>query len=313
MPLSQSSTAQAGRGASASRPGSRRGRSSVTVRGQWIAGYGMIAPVVVCVGIFSFLPMVLSLVWSFTRYSGLGSPQWVGLDNYVDILRDPLFIQAVGNTTVFVAITMAAGPTLGLAAAVLLNRRLRGRAFFRAAVFLPVTTALVAVSTVWKMLLNDNGLINRVFAAVGLPTHDWLTDPGTALGAIATASVWQGFGFEMVIFLAALQSVPKELLEAASIDGAGAWGKFWHVTLPQLRPTFIFVYVIGLIGAFQAFDQVYVMTNGGPIGSTTTVVFYLIQRFRNLDLGHASAIAYLLVVVLAGISYAQIRLARRWE
>lgn len=273
----------------------------------------MIAPAVVILGCFTFLPMLLSLFWSFTEYTGLGDPRWVGVDNYVDLIGDPLFQQAAANTGFFAITTMAVGPALGLGVALLLNRRMRGRSFYRAAFFIPVTTALVAVAAVWKLLLNDPGIINRALALFGIEGHQWLGDPSTALPAIAIASIWQGFGFEMVVFLAALQGTPKDLLEAASLDGAGPWMRFWHVTLPYLRPTFVFVYVIGIIGAFQVFDQVYVMTQGGPINSTLTLVYYLINRFRALDLGHASAIAYILVALLAALSFLQVRLAKRWS
>ncbi|MEZ5094622.1 carbohydrate ABC transporter permease [Nocardioides sp.] len=195
----------------------------------------------------------------------------------------------------------------------MLNRRLPARAFFRAVFFVPVTASLVVVSTMWKMLLNEQGLLNRVLHLVGVAPHDWLADPATALYAVCAASIWQGFGFETVVFLAALQSLPRDLYDAASIDGAGPARRFWHVTLPGLRPTLVFVFVVGIIGAFQAFDQVFVMTQGGPVGSTTTVVYYLVQRFQALDLGHASAAAYLLVLVLALLSAVQLRLARRFE
>ncbi len=291
----------------------RKPRAYSVHRSQKYVGLGLIAPAVIILALFTFLPMILSLFWSFTEYTGLGSPRWVGFANYTDLLSDPLFLQASANTAFFAVATMVVGPALGLAAALLLNRKIRGRIFYRAAFFLPVTIALVAVAAVWKLLLNQNGIVNNVLGLVGIPAHDWLADPSTALPAIAVASIWQGFGFEMVVFLAALQGVSSELLEAASLDGASAWQRFWHVTLPFLRPTFVFVYVIGIIGAFQVFDQVYVMTQGGPINSTLTIVYYLINRFRALDLGHASAIAYLLVAVLVGLSYLQIRLTRRWE
>jgi len=211
---------------------------------------------------------------------------------------------------VFALVTMSIGPALGLGSALLLNRPLRGRALFRGAYFVPVTTSLIVVATIWKMLLNDQGLVNQILSVFSIPGHDWLTDPSTALFAVCAASIWQGFGFETVIFLAALQTVPRDLLEAAEVDGAGVLRRFWHISLPALRPTILFVSVVGVIGAFQVFDQVFVMTQGGPLESTTTVVYYLVNRFRALDLGHASATAYLLVVVLAIASAAQMRLGR---
>jgi multiple sugar transport system permease protein len=295
-------------------PSPRRARTTGGTGGwrQWLVGYALIAPALIAFGSFSFLPMVFSLAWSFTTYNGLADPVWVGLQNYVDIVNDPAFVRAFLNTAGFVGLTLAIGPALGLLTALALNRALPARGFFRAAFFVPVTTALVVVATIWKLLLNEHGPINAILHVVGVQSHAWLGDPATAMGAIAIASIWQGFGFEMVIFLAALQSVPAELLEAASLDGAGPLRRFWYVTLPHLRPTLVFIFVIGFIGAFQVFDQPYVMTQGGPLDSTSTVVLYLIERFRSLDLGHASAAAYLLVLVLVGLSYAQLRLSRRF-
>lgn len=279
--------------------------------GERRAGYLLVAPALLATGVFFLVPMALSFVWSFTKYNGLTPPRWVGTSNYTDLLADPAFLHACSNTATYAAITMTFGPMLGLGSALLLNNQIKGRAFFRAVYFLPVTTSLVVVATIWKMLLNDQGLLNRVLSVLGLPTHDWLSDPSTSLLSVSVASIWQGFGFETVVFLAALQLVPRELHEAASVDGAGAVRRFWHITLPALRPTLIFVFVIGLIGAFQVFDQVFVMTQGGPISSTSTVVYYLVLRFRALDLGHASAAAYLLVVVLAAASAIQLRVGRR--
>jgi multiple sugar transport system permease protein len=206
---------------------------------------------------------------------------------------------------------MTVGPALGLASALLLDGRLRARGLYRAAYFVPVTVSLVVVATIWKLLLNDQGAVNRALSWFGFAGHDWLADPSTSLLAVSAASIWQGFGFETVVFLAALQLIPRDLYEAAHVDGASALRTFWHVTLPGLRPTLLFVYIVGLIGAFQAFDQMYVMTQGGPISSTTTVVYYLVERFRALDLGHASAAAYLLVVVLGAASAGLLRLGRR--
>jgi multiple sugar transport system permease protein len=275
------------------------------------AAYLLIAPVMVAVLAFLYLPSVFSLYWSFTKYNGFTPPRWVGLDNYTHLLGNPRFRQAVGNTVMFVVITMGVGPVLGLLTALLLNGRLRLRGLFRTVYFLPVTISLVATATIWKMLLTENGLANQALRLFGVGGHAWLADPGTALPAVAAASVWQGFGFETVVFLAALQSVPGELLDAASVDGAGPLRRFWHVTLPALRPTVAFVYVYGVIGGFQVFDQVFVMTQGGPLGSTSTVVTSLFDRFNELDLGSASATAYLLLVVLAGLSFVQLRAFRK--
>jgi len=216
-----------------------------------------------------------------------------------------------GYTAVFAIVTMTIGPFLGLVSALLLNRARAFQAFFRSAFFLPVTMSLVVVASMWKMILNDAGLLNKFLEFFGIPGHDWLADPSTSLMSVSMASIWQGFGFETVIFLAALQSIPREHYEAAAVDGAGPLRTFMAVTLPALRPTLLFVYVMGTIGAFQVFDQIYVMTQGGPTSSTTTLVYYIVERFHSFDLGKASAAAYLLAAFLAVASAIQMKIERR--
>ncbi|MGE5226321.1 MAG: carbohydrate ABC transporter permease [Planctomycetaceae bacterium] len=280
-------------------------------RGRWrklLPAYLLVAPAIVSSVAFLYVPMVFSGYWSFTKYNGLQSPQWVGLDNYVALFHDDRFLKALFNTVFFVILGMGIGPILGLISAILLNQSVRLRAFFRTAYFLPVMTSLVVVATIWKVLLNPGGLINELLAVVGVPAHNWLGEPATALPSVVVTSIWQGFGFETVVFLAALQSIPRELYDAALVDGATAWQRFRSVTLPSLRPTIMFVYVIGIIGSFQVFDQIFVMTGGGPINSTRTLVFDLYDRFNTLKLGEASAVAYVLLVILATLSYIQIRI-----
>ncbi len=272
------------------------------------AGYLLIAPVVVATVVFLVIPMVVSGYWSLTHYNGIKPPQFVGLQNYLDVLSNPRFQRAFQNTIFFVVMGMGIGPLLGLGSAILLNDNLRLRALFRTSFFLPTMTSLIVVATIWKLMYADNGIINAVAAFFSLPGHPWLTDPTTALPAVVVTAIWQGFGFETVVFLAALQAVPKEYYEAATMDGAGPWAKFRWVTLPGIRPTIVFVYVIGIIGSFQTFDQVFVMTNGGPIQATRTIVFDLVDRFNKLDIGGASAVAYILLVFLAVLSYVQLRL-----
>ena len=272
------------------------------------AGYLLIAPAVIVTVVFLLIPMIVSGYWSLTHYNGIKPPEFVGLQNYADVLANPRFQRAFQNTAFFVVMGMGIGPVLGLGTAILLNDNLRLRALFRTSFFLPTMTSLIVVATIWKLMYADNGIINAVAAFFGLPGHAWLTDPTTALPAVVITAIWQGFGFETVVFLAALQAIPREYYEAATVDGAGAWARFRWVTLPGLRPTIVFVYVIGIIGSFQTFDQVFVMTNGGPIQATRTIVFDLVDRFNRLDLGGASAVAYILLVLLAVLSYAQLRL-----
>ncbi len=272
-----------------------------------LPAYVLILPAFVSATAFLYIPMIFSGFWSFTKYNGLLPPQWVGLENYRALFQDERFLKALWNTVLFVILGMGIGPILGLITALLLNQKVRGRGFFRAAYFLPVMTSLVVVATIWKILLQDNGIINEIVGFFGLPGHAWLNDTTTALPAVVVTSIWQGFGFETVVFLAALQSIPGDYYDAALVDGASAWQRFRHVTLPALRPTIMFVYIIGIIGSFQVFDQIFVMTNGGPIDSTRTLVFDLYDRFHQLKLGEASAVAYVLLIILATLSYIQIR------
>ena len=273
-----------------------------------LPAYVLIAPAIVSSVVFLYIPIVFSGYWSFTKYNGLASPKWVGLQNYTDLLSDPHFQKALLNTVIFVLIGMGIGPVLGLMSALLLNQAVRGRGFFRTAYFLPVMTSLVVVATIWKVLLNQHGIVNQLLGVFSIPAHNWLGDPSTALVSVAVTSIWQGFGFETVVFLAALQSVPRDLYDAALVDGADAWQRFRFVTLPALRPTIAFVYIIGIIGSFQVYDQIFVMTSGGPLNSTRTVVFDLVDRFDSLKYGEASAVAYILLVILATLSYVQMRL-----
>ena len=272
------------------------------------AGYLLIAPALAATVLFLVIPMVVSAYWSLTQYNGIKPPEFVGLQNYLDVLGNARFQKAFENTIAFVILGMGIGPALGLGSALLLDRALRLRGLFRAAFFLPTLTSLVVVATIWKFLYSDAGIINAVIGLFGLPGVSWLSSPATALPAVVVTSIWQGFGFETVVFLAALQSIPRTYYEAASIDGAGRWAKFRWVTLPGLRPTILFVYVIGIIGSFQTYDQIFVMTNGGPVQATRTIVFDLVDRFNRLDLGGASAVAYVLVVFLAVLSYLQLRI-----
>ena len=278
---------------------------------RYAMGYVLIAPALLAAVVFLFLPMVVSAYWSFTEFNGIRPPRWVGLDNYLDLFGNPRFLRSLQNTVFFVTFGMGIGPVLGLASALLLNRARFLQGLFRTAYFLPVMTSLTVVGTIWKMMLNEQGLLNSLLGFFALPGHRWLTDPTTALPSVVAASIWQGFGFETVVFLAALQSIPRGYYDAAKVDGAAAGALLRHITLPALRPTIVFVYVIGIIGSFQVFDQVFVMTNGGPVQATRTLVFHLYDRFNSQDLGQASAVAYVLLAILATLSYVQIRLSER--
>ncbi len=279
-------------------------------RKYWMA-YLFIAVPVIWNIVFLLVPMFMSLWWSLNDYSGLQPPVFIGLKNYINLItKDPIFIKSFINTTIFVLLGMGIGPSLGLITALLLNQKVKFQALFRTAYFLPVMTSMVVVSTIWIMLYQRDGLFNAILGALGMTRVGFLSDPSFVLVSIAFASIWQGFGFETVVFLAALQSIPEELYEAAEIDGANAWNKFTAVTLPALRPVILFAYIVGIIGSYQVFDQVLVMTRGGPLYASSTIVYYLFTKFQDLRLGYASAIAYILFAVLVVFSYIQWRYFR---
>lgn len=276
-------------------------------RKYWIA-YLFIAVPVIWNVVFLLIPMLMSLWWSLNDYSGLQPPVFVGLRNYIELItHDKVFIKSFINTTEFVLLGMGIGPSLGLLTALMLNQNVRFQGLFRTAYFLPVMTSLVVVSTIWIMLYNRSGLFNSILLFFGMDRVGFLSNPKLSLVSVAAASIWQGFGFETVVFLAALQSIPKELYEAAMIDGANAYHKFLAVTLPALRPVILFAYIVGIIGSYQVFDQVFVMTRGGPLYSSSTIVYYLFTKFQDLRLGYASAIAYILFAILVIFSFIQMR------
>jgi len=276
-----------------------------------LPAYLLILPAFLSATVFLYIPMVFSGYWSFTKYNGLAPPQWVGLANYQALVHDPRFQKALLNTFLFVLFGMGIGPVLGLLTAMLLNQKVRARGFFRTAYFLPVMTSLVVVATIWKVLLQEEGIVNQILGFFSIPSHVWLENTTTALPSVVVTSIWQGFRFETVVFRAALQSVPADLYDGARVEGASYWQRVLHVTVPSLKPTILFVYIIGIIGSFQVFDQIFVMTNGGPLNSTRTLVFDLVQRFDQLNLGQASAVAYVLLLILAALSYVQIFLFER--
>jgi len=288
-------------------------RIGLAIRKYYMAYLFILGPVVLTM-VFLFIPMISSFAFSLTEWSGIQPPKFIGLANYQRLIfHDRKFIKSFINTTIFVILGQGSGPVFGLLSALALNQRVRFRAAFRTAYFLPVMTSLVVVATIWKMLYNENGLVNFLLKMVGLPTTRWLMNPSTALLSIIVTSVWQGFGFETVIFLAALQAIPKELYEAAMIDGANAWNRFRHVTLPSLRPVIVMIYIIGIIGTYQVFDQIYVMTGGGPLNNSQSIVGYLYDNFHYMKFGYASAVAYILFAILALFSYLQMRFLGREE
>ena len=282
--------------------------------------YAFVAPALTLIGVFFLVPAGASLLLSLTDFdlyavADPGNLRLIGGRNYVALWHDPLFWLALRNTVYFVVVAGPLSVVVSLAAALLVTpAAVRLKGFFRTVLFLPVVTSLVAVAVVWRYLYHPRfGLLNYALGLIGVGPFDWLGDPWLAMPAIIVLSVWKNFGFNMVIFIAGLQSIPERLYEAASIDGAGAWQQFWRVTLPMLAPTFIFVGVMTVIGNFQLFAEPYVMTQGGPAHSTLSMVLYMYEEgFRWWSLGYAAAIAFVLfAIILAVTALTRIRGADR--
>ncbi len=289
------------------------------MRPRWHPAYAFLAPALGLLAVFFLLPTAAALVLSFTDFDvyAVADPRrlrLVGLANYARLLDDPRFWSALGNTVWFVCVAGPASIGVSLAAALLVDARVvRGRAIFRAILFLPVVTTLVAVAVVWRYLYHPRyGLLNQLLGAVGIDPIDWLGDPAWALPALALLAVWKNFGFNMLVFLAGLQAIPERLSEAARLDGAGRWQELWHVTLPMLAPTFVFVGVITTIGYLQLFAEPYVMTQGGPANSTLSVVLLMYEEgFRWWNLGDGAAVAFVLFTLILAVSLVQLWLQRR--
>jgi len=282
------------------------------------AGWLFVAPALALIGVFFVGPVVASLLLSFTDFDiyaigDLGTARAVGLQNYSRILSDREFWTALRNTFTFVVVGGPLSVMVSLGAALLVNVRLaRFKGAFRVIFFTPVVTTLVAVAIVWRYLYHPRyGLIDQGLARLGLAPVDWLGDPHWAMPAIILFSVWKNFGYNMLIFVAGLQNIPEELYEASKIDGAGAWARFRHVTVPALGPTFLFVGIITMIGQFQLFAEPYVMTQGGPVRSTVSIILLMYEQgFRWWRMGYAAAVAFILLLIVLAGTMLQLRLQR---
>jgi multiple sugar transport system permease protein len=275
-----------------------------------------VAPALAAIALFLFVPVFASLLLSFTDFDiyAVADPKnlrFVGAGNYVALFGDPLFGRALRNTLYYVGVGGPLSVAASLAAALLVNARLaRLRPLFRTAFFLPVVTTLVAIAVVWRYLYHLRvGLVNQLLAQLGIAPVDWLGDPHWAMPAIIVMSIWKNFGFNMVIFVAGLQAIPERLYEAASLDGAGPFRQFRHVTLPMLAPTALFVAVMTMIGGFQLFAEPYVMTQGGPSNATLSIVLLMFQEgFRFWNMGYAAAVAFVLFAILLVATGLQLKL-----
>lgn len=278
-------------------------------------GYLFLVPALTFLSVWWFWPMAYSLYLSFTEWDFLRpEKQWVGLENYTRILMDAEFRRVLGNTLYFSVGSVALSLTGGLLLAVLLNTKLRGSAIYRALIFSPWITPTVAAAIVWIWIYEPRvGVANYFLSSIGMRKLEWLGSRQWAMPSIILFTAWKGIGYSMVFFLAGLQSVPKELYEAAEMDGAGLWTRFWRVTLPLLSPMTFFLVVVSLIDALNAFDQIRVLTQGGPSGATRTIVYYLYQNgFEDFNVGYGSAVAIVLLLITLALTLLQFRMARRW-
>jgi len=268
--------------------------------------YFFLAPALSAIFIFFFIPVIAAFIISFTDFDiytlgNFSTLRLIGFDNYVKLFSDDLFWTALGNTFYFVVVAGPLSIAVSLTAALLLNSKLvKFKSLFRLAYFLPVVTTLVAVAIVWRFIYHPNfGILNFFLGLIGINPIDWLGDPDWAMPSIILLAVWKNFGYNMIIFIAGLQNIPEELYEAADIVGANAFQKFKHITLPMLAPTTIFVSIITMIGYFQLFAEPYVMTQGGPLNKTLSIVQYMYQEgFRWWNMGYSASIAFVLFIII---------------
>ena len=264
--------------------------------------------------IFRVLPMIASVGVSLTEWNLLRPPVLVGLDNYLGLLSDKNFHRALVNTLYYMVGYLPLVLGGALATAVLLNSKLKGSSFFRGVYFLPVVTSWVVVALLWKWLLSpEGGMVNYLLSLVGIDGPGWWTDRSWAMPSIILASAWKDLGFSMLILLAGLQNIPEHLYEAARIDGAGRWQRLRYITLPLLTPFIFFAMVLAMIGAFQVFDQVWIMTEGGPAGATTVVMEQVVKNaFKYGLMGEASAMSWVLFAIILSFTVVQLRAQKRW-
>ncbi|WP_219994750.1 carbohydrate ABC transporter permease [Microbacterium sp. SGAir0570] len=301
------STEQTPRAQRTHRPGNPSARQMT--RSAWLF---LLVPGVLFL-VFMALPIAIALVLSLTDYAIVGDFDWLGLQNYAEIAVDPFFWIALRNTAYYTVLYVPAGLVVALGTALLLNRRQRAVRIFRTLFYIPVVASTVATATIWFWMLNpQNGLLNVVLSWFGIDGPAWLYESQWAMIAIVMMSVWAGFGANMIIFLGGLQGVPGELYEAARLDGANAWQQFRYVTLPSLTRTTFLVSTLLIIGAFQVFDQAYVLTKGGPGNSTVTMVYYIYNKgFGALEMGYASALSFILFLIILVFSLVNARLTNR--
>lgn len=281
-------------------------------RDRWIA-YGFLLPNIIGFLLFMLGPIVASLVMSLFRWDIFTVPTFIDWDNFIEIFsRDSGFWQYLANT-LFLSLSVPLGLVLALFLAIILNQPLRGMGFFKTVYFLPVVSSAIAVAIIWQWLLNkDFGLINTLLIKFGLAPVDWLGNPVMAKISIVLMSIWKGLGYNILIYLAALQGIPDELYEAAHLDSATSWRRFVHITLPLLGPAHLFLFITGFISTFQLFGPIYVMTQGGPLKGTWSIVYEIWWKaFREFRMGYAAALSWILFAIIFVVTLLQWRYAGR--
>ncbi|MBJ7900154.1 MAG: ABC transporter permease subunit [Cyanobacteria bacterium RI_101] len=279
--------------------------------------YLFLLPALIILGLTVFYPAWQAFALSFTQYDLdlTQAPQWVGLKNFQRLWQDRIFWQSLGNSALYLLGVVPLLVIAPLVLAVLVNQKLRGVAGFRAAFYTPVIISMVVAGIAWRALYASDGVLNQALRWLGLTEGiPWLTSPQWALGSVMAVTVWKGLGYYMVIYLAGLQGIPADLYEAAALDGAGGWERHWYITLPLMRPYLLLVGVISSISALKVFEEVYIMTQGGPLNHTKTVVYYLYElAFQNLDLNYAAAVGLVLFGVIFLFSLANLKLSRHGQ
>jgi ABC-type sugar transport system permease subunit len=282
-------------------------------RKNFITGILFLSPTLVIFSMFILFPVVFSFYLSFHKWNMFSSSQsFIGLANYQRLLTDPEFWQVLKQTIIYTLGTVPLNMIIALFLAMMLNKKIKGKSFLRTAFFTPVIISPVAAALIWRWIYDPNfGLLNYTTGLFGIPPVNWLNDSRAAMAALIIIGVWKNLGINMVLFSAGLQGIPDTYYEAAEMDGAGGWSKFWNITLPMLTPTTFFIMIMSMISSFQVFDIVYVLTSGGPMGATKVMVFYLYEyAFKFFEMGYASAVAYIFFAMLAVLTLLQVKYMR---